>query len=204
MIQLSNTKLTEHFPYEHGSFTMYLKLLDDSYLVAHLNGVLSIGDIKICSIFGAEDLMAFLKGTKAQLYNASGAISVDDLTDVPTEMKFLEEIIRVTNVDPEILRNNTKFRRREYVVARQLHMMVRHIVFKMSQAKSGTVYGKDHASVLHGIKTILNIRETNKQFKIKTAKLFEMMDVDIDRYMKDQDYKKNGRKYQPEYNNQPI
>ena len=178
MIPLSQSRLMDHFAFEHGAFTLYLQLSDDSYLTAHLNGAISIREIKICPIVCAEDLTAFLSGIKARLCNSHGEIPVCELTDVPTESSYLAEIIRITGVDPVRLKKYPNFRGRDYVTARQMHMMVRNLVFGLSLSKSGLPYNKDHATVMHGIKTILNIRTTDRRFRERTANLFDMMDIE--------------------------
>lgn len=62
---------------------------------------------------------------------------------------------------------NTKTRKREIVQARQLSMYFAKIYTKASLANIGLHCGnKDHATVLHAYKTVNNLIETDKQFKL--------------------------------------
>ena len=72
---------------------------------------------------------------------------------------------------------NSKTRKREIVQARQLSMFFSKKHTKNSLATIGIHCGnKDHATVLHAVKTINNLMETDKQFKIYVD--------DIDRKLK--------------------
>jgi chromosomal replication initiator protein len=72
---------------------------------------------------------------------------------------------------------NSKTRKREIVQARQLAMFFSKKHTKNSLATIGVHCGnKDHATVLHAIKTINNLMETDKQFRVYVD--------DIDRKLK--------------------
>jgi chromosomal replication initiation ATPase DnaA len=64
-----------------------------------------------------------------------------------------------------------KTRKREIVVTRQLIMYFVHQFTKLSLAKNGALVGKNHATVLHAIKTITNLAETDKQFRAKLERI---------------------------------
>lgn len=70
-------------------------------------------------------------------------------------------------------------RKREIVEARQIAMWMMHHYTKLSLAVIGAYFTKpdktvfDHATVLHAIRTVNNLRESNKEFrdKFETVKL---------------------------------
>jgi chromosomal replication initiator protein len=61
----------------------------------------------------------------------------------------------------------TKTRKREVVEARQVLMAHKKKETGNSLAKVGRSFLKDHATVLHAIKTVKNLRETDKAFRRK-------------------------------------
>ena len=177
-MELNNVKLMNRFTFEKGGFTIFLRLADETTIKIRLNDYVWMGDLRLCPITSVEDLQAFLTGIQAVIVDASGVIDLNEFMSLPhkiPESEFVKEIIQITHVDLDVLRTNTVYRGRPYVVSRQLHMMVRHQCLKMSLEISGTIYNKDHATVLHGIKTITNIRETDYGFRARTEKLFEMI-----------------------------
>jgi chromosomal replication initiator protein len=110
----------------------------------------------------------------ADLVNLMQEIIKDDTKVFPTEKEFLEVILKAFNVEPERMKN-PKDRHRELVFARQWHMYVRFFAFKMSLSKAGKVYGKDHATVLHAIKTINNLNDTDKEYRNDTEDIWKLM-----------------------------
>ena len=85
-------------------------------------------------------------------------------------MHFIPIIIDVvctfTGIPKELL--VTRTRKREVVVARQMAMAVAKELTKCSLAIIGReIGGKDHATVLHAIKTIGNLCDTNYKFKAR-------------------------------------
>ena len=67
----------------------------------------------------------------------------------------------------------TKTRQREVVEARQVLMTYRKIVTGKSLKKVGKEFGKDHATVLHAIRTVNNLVETDKVFHNKYKRFIE-------------------------------
>jgi hypothetical protein len=88
---------------------------------------------------------------------------------------FMPEILAITGADPEILIQSPRLRRREYVLSRQLHMMVRHQAYKESLRVSAGWWSQDHATALNGIKVITGLREVDLVFRRKTDRLMEMI-----------------------------
>lgn len=82
--------------------------------------------------------------------------------------EFIPVIIRIvckeTGISRERLLSTT--RKREIVQARQIAMLLSYRVTKASLATIGDeIGGKDHATVLHAKKTIMNLTETEKDLR---------------------------------------
>lgn len=76
----------------------------------------------------------------------------------------------------EILKSKT--RKREVVQARQISMYFSKKMTKSSLANIGAhCGGKDHATVLHACKTVSNLSETDKQFKIYLSDLEKKLTI---------------------------
>lgn len=74
------------------------------------------------------------------------------------------------NIDSESLQSST--RKREIVQARQVAMFFSKTLTKSSLAAIGAeIGGKDHATVLHAFKTINNLMETDKAFKLQMEEI---------------------------------
>ncbi len=58
-----------------------------------------------------------------------------------------------------------KGKKREYAVARQVHMAMLHKGFKVNQQVCGDIYELNHATALHSCKIIKNLYETDKLFR---------------------------------------
>ena len=80
-------------------------------------------------------------------------------------IEFIQKIVcDYFNINLDIL--NSKTRKREIVQARQLVMYFAKEYTKSSLAMIGMHCGnKDHATVLHAVRTINNLLETDKQFR---------------------------------------
>ena len=173
-VPLSQSKLMDRFPYRGGLFEIEIELFDESHLVVDLNGLIWIRGIPICPINSATDLTNFLKGIQAKMIGPDGPVEVSDLTYQWTEQNFIEEIRRITGVDPL---QRIRYRGRPYPVARMLHMIVRREAFRMTTSQAADVYGLDHCATLHAGRTVANLRETDKGFKKDTELLFEMIEI---------------------------
>ncbi len=62
-------------------------------------------------------------------------------------------------------KHNYKNRKRELVFARQVALFFLKKYTPKSLVELGNIFNKDHASVLHSIKTIKNLLETDKQVR---------------------------------------
>jgi chromosomal replication initiation ATPase DnaA len=75
-------------------------------------------------------------------------------------------------IDPDEVRQNNKNKKREYVEIRQMCFYAwNRKNLKVSLAKAGRFFGKDHATALHGIRTIKNLRQTDKGIRQKADKI---------------------------------
>jgi len=76
-----------------------------------------------------------------------------------------EIVFEITGATEEQMRSRT--RKREIVMARQAIMsFYRRIGKNISLREAGEVYDKDHATVLHSIKTMTELNDTSKQFRV--------------------------------------
>ena len=67
-----------------------------------------------------------------------------------------------------------KTRKREIVTARQISMTICKLITKDSLSNIGSEHGgKDHATVLHSIKTVKNLFDTNRSFRENILPLLE-------------------------------
>lgn len=78
---------------------------------------------------------------------------------------FIEIIVRLSAAEADVTENamQSKTRKREVVQARQIAMTLSKYMTKASLQEIGNIIGqKDHATVLHAIKTIHNLIDTDK------------------------------------------
>ncbi|MGC9344656.1 MAG: helix-turn-helix domain-containing protein, partial [Bacteroidales bacterium] len=80
------------------------------------------------------------------------------------------------NIGVEQLQSKT--RKREIVQARQVAMYFSKSLTKSSLATIGTqIGGKDHATVLHACKTVNNLIETDKRFRIQIDEIEKKLKI---------------------------
>jgi chromosomal replication initiator protein len=80
------------------------------------------------------------------------------------------------NVGIEQLQSHT--RKREIVQARQVAMFFSKSLTKSSLASIGSqIGGKDHATVLHACKTVNNLMETDKRFKLQVDEIEKKLKI---------------------------
>lgn len=98
------------------------------------------------------------------------------------EQRIIEYILKVVekylHVDSDFV--TTKNRKRELVFARQVSM---YLIFRYSTCsleRIGEVFnGKDHATVLHGKRTIANLMDTDKEVLRQINELERVIDLNI-------------------------
>ena len=70
-----------------------------------------------------------------------------------------------------------KTRKREYVDARQQAMYFMRSL-KMSYASIGKLFNRNHATVMHAIKTVNNLLVTDFEYRIRFVKLERLLNID--------------------------
>lgn len=95
------------------------------------------------------------------------------------EDDILETICNCVGITKSDLKTNT--RKREIAQSRQMHMAIRFKLIKNeaeSLAKVGAIYNKDHATVLHAIKTVQNaLNGFDIPFREKYRKAWKKVDA---------------------------
>jgi len=149
------------------------------FLRLHDDMTLHIAPFHLVHLDSAEDLQAFLTGIKGKMMNEHGEVAVSDLTDAMSEDDFVKLICEITEVDPVRLKKDTHYRGGMYPLARQLHMIVRNLAFKMSTAKAAEYYNQDHCATLHAKKVVLGMRQVDPAFRRLTDPIFSEIDAII-------------------------
>ena len=93
---------------------------------------------------------------------------VGDLSSYDKKNITIDDIINTVSdyYGVEVNALNTRSRKREVVLVRQVAMFLAKKYLDMSTSKIGQYIGnRDHATVLHACKTITNLAETDKQFR---------------------------------------
>lgn len=93
---------------------------------------------------------------------------VGNLSDYEKKSITIDDIISKVSdyygIEPSAI--NTRSRKREVVLVRQVAMFLAKKYLDMSTSKIGQYVGnRDHATVLHACKTISNLADTDKQFR---------------------------------------
>ena len=182
MSKLLPDKLNEKFSRDEGYWQILIKL--ETFEIAiffEINDamILFFSHIPLVHLDSAEDLQAFLTGIKGKMVNEQGEVSVSDLTDAMSEDDFVKLICQITEVDPVRLKTDTHYRGGMYPLARQLHMIVRNLAFKMSTAKAAEYYNQDHCATLHAKKVVLGMRQVDPAFRRLTDPIFSEIDAII-------------------------
>ena len=97
--------------------------------------------------------------------------------DDEKEAEIIKVICKCAGITLDELKSKYKKRKKELVQARQVHMVLRHLFIKKndSLANIGAVYFKDHATVLHAKKAVINALDGfNIEFREKFREAFEL------------------------------
>ena len=103
---------------------------------------------------------------------------IGDFSNYEKKTITIDEIIKKVaefyGVEPAAI--NTRSRKREVVLVRQVSMFLAKKYLDMSTSKIGQYVGdRDHATVLHACKTITNLAETDKQFRSELNEIDMML-----------------------------
>ena len=103
---------------------------------------------------------------------------VGDLSDYEKPVITIDDIIsKVAGYyGVEVNSINTRSRKREVVLVRQVAMYLAKKYLDMSTSKIGHYIGRrDHATVVHACKTITNLAETDKQFRGELSEIENLL-----------------------------
>ena len=182
MSKILTSKLNEKFVRINNHWIIPIKLTTSvSEVWFHLSDEMILFHVHtpLIRLDSAEDLQAFLTGIKGKIMNGYGEVSVSDLTDATSEEDFVKMICDIMQVDPVRLKTDVKYRGGNYPIARQLHIIVRNLAFKMTTAKAAECYGKDHCMTIYAKKIISGRREFDPAFRRLTDPIFSEIDAII-------------------------
>jgi len=111
--------------------------------------------------------------------------------DMTQLQELFNHICNVEGITPsEALK---KTRKREIVQVRQKYFKIAQKNNLGSSAKIGKVTGQDHATVIHGIKTVNNLIDVDKQFR-ESYKRLEISCCELFDFTKSFEWKESGNK----------
>lgn len=133
-----------------------------SYIAEHVNA--SIRDLEGIVV----SLMAHSTINNADVDINLARRVIGDLTTYEKKSITIDDIIKTVSsyYGVEVSAINTRSRKREVVLVRQVSMFLAKKYLDMSTSKIGQYIGnRDHATVLHACKTVANLADTDKQFR---------------------------------------
>jgi chromosomal replication initiator protein len=139
-----------------------------SYIAEHVNA--SIRDLEGIVV----SLMAHstINNTDVDINLARRVIG--DFSDYEKKTITIDDIIKKVSdyYGIEVSAINTRSRKREVVLVRQVAMYLAKKHLDMSTSKIGKYIGdRDHATVLHACKTIENLADTDKEFRVELEEI---------------------------------
>ncbi len=142
----------EIIEYLASTITTNIRELHGALTSIHAHTLLTKREITLD--FAKEIIERLTKNTKKE-------ISIDYIKKV---------VCNYYNIQPETLQQNT--RKREIVQARQIAMYFSKNLTKSSLTVIGMqIGGKDHATVLHAYRTVKNLMETDKSFRLQVEEI---------------------------------
>ncbi len=133
-----------------------------SYIAEHVNA--SIRDLEGIVV----SLMAHSTINNADVDISLARRVIGGLSSYEKKSISIDDIIKTVAgyYGVEVSAINTRSRKREVVLVRQVAMFLAKKYLDMSTAKIGQYIGdRDHATVLHACKAVTNLAETDKQFR---------------------------------------
>lgn len=97
-------------------------------------------------------------------------------------MDIIYSLIPGNNIDHGFMLKNFKSRKRELVEARQVVMasyynaFANHKRYPISLTIAGNVYYKDHATVIHAVKTVSNLIDTDPAYVEKYSEVWRLIE----------------------------
>ena len=153
-----------------------LKFPEDviSYIAEHVNA--SIRDLEGIVV----SIMAHSTINNAEIDLGLARRIVGDFSNYEKKVITIDEIIRTVAdyYGVEISAINTRSRKREVVLVRQVSMYLAKKHLDLSSAKIGQYIGdRDHATVLHACKTVTNLADTDKQFRTELNEIDQALQI---------------------------
>lgn len=89
-----------------------------------------------------------------------------------SDFDLFKEVCEISGQDPiEVMKFNG-VRKREYVTVRQITMSLLHMKNNRSLTYAGGYFRKNHATVIHSMKTTQNLLDTNALYRMQYSHLF--------------------------------
>lgn len=86
--------------------------------------------------------------------------------------EIFEHVCRQYGANPELVKQNNGTRKREFVEIRQLTFYAwQKEGLKINLAMAGRFFEKDHATVIHALQTVKNLRQTDKEYRKRTDEI---------------------------------
>jgi chromosomal replication initiation ATPase DnaA len=105
-------------------------------------------------------------------------LSLKPATKIFTSYEVQKVVSEYMHIPIDLMNSNT--RKREIVLARQMAMFFSKNFTKSSLSTIGNdIGGKDHATVLHACKTVNNLMDTDKLFKLKIDEIYTNLNKEI-------------------------
>ena len=95
----------------------------------------------------------------------------------PGKYTIEEAVSESFDVSVDAIISTVRNKKREPTEARQFAMWIRNRYTKDSLKKIGSIYYRDHATVLHASKTVNDLLETNAEFRQKAEKALSLLDI---------------------------
>jgi chromosomal replication initiation ATPase DnaA len=96
------------------------------------------------------------------------------LTKEEKMLDLFEKVCKKYEQDPKYILANNKNRHRDFVELRQVSMFLFKRKLKYSLFTYGDFFEKDHATVIHSIKQVTNLLQTDPEFQERTSEIFEV------------------------------
>ena len=153
-----------------------LKFPEDviSYIAEHVNA--SIRDLEGIVV----SIMAHSTINNADIDLGLARRIVGDFSNYEKKVITIDEIIRTVAdyYGVEVSAINTRSRKREVVLVRQVSMYLAKKHLDLSTSKIGQYVGdRDHATVLHACKTVTNLADTDKQFRTELNEIDQALQI---------------------------
>lgn len=95
----------------------------------------------------------------------------------PEALAVIRKVTRYYKTTYEKMVDNQKCRQREIVRQRQMVMYFLNRKTDLSLAEIGSLFGKDHATALHSIRTITFQVETYRRFRTEVSEISDLLEL---------------------------